>query len=188
MHRICDSEFFADQPLRATQPLPKHVWSLRAFGGRSRRRPWYQRHMDIEASRLAVIAAGSFFLVGLVSGAWKYQCIHKSEDATAPVYVDITHRASLLYAFACLLIERFVHLSSLSPRVETAAVFAQVLFFGLPVGTYVIHGLLRDTDNQLAKPHKLGKGTVPSSLVTGFMWALMAGEIGGFGVLFWGAL
>ena len=143
--------------------------------------------MDSLAARIAIFAAGAFFLVGLLTGVWKYRHIASSEDARAPVYVDTAHRASLLYAFACFLIERFVERSQLSAAIETAAVVAQVSFFALAVLSYLIHGALRDTDNQLARPHRLGKLTLPGVVMTGFMWALIAGEVGGFAVLFVGA-
>jgi hypothetical protein len=143
--------------------------------------------MDL-AQQIAIFAAGGFFLAGLLLGAWKYLAIARSPEARAPVYVDTAHRAALLYAFACLLIERFVVLSQLDPTVELLAVLAQVTFFALAVGTYVVHGALQDTDNQLAKPHRLGRREVPPAAVTAFMVALMVAEIGGFGVLLWGAV
>lgn len=139
------------------------------------------------AAQIAIGAAGAFFLAGLVFGAWKYVHIHTSPEARAPTYVDIAHRAALMYAFACLLNERFVELSDLPDSVETAAVLAQVVFFALAVLTYAIHGILRDTDNQLARPHRLGRHTLPSWSVTVFMVSLMIGEIGGFVVLLVGA-
>ena len=143
--------------------------------------------METLASRIAIGGAGGFFLVGMVCGAWKYHHITGSADARAPVYVDVAHRAALLYAFACVLIERFVALSQLDAAVETAAVLAQVSFYALAVLSYIVHGLLGDTDNQLAHPHRIGKGTVPAMAMSAFMWALIAGEIGGFGVLLWGS-
>ena len=54
--------------------------------------------------------------------------------------------------------------------------------------TYILHGFLRDTDNQLAAPHKLGKWTIPRRLVLGYMAAMAIGEIGGFAVIFTGAM
>ncbi len=134
----------------------------------------------MDAERFALLAAGWFFLVGLLSGVWKYGAIARSEDAKAPVYVDIAHRASLLYAFACLLIERLLQVSQLGHGVELAATAAQILFFGLAVGIYLIHGWLNDTDNQLARPHRLGKGTLPPLMIQGFMGALILAEVGGF--------
>ncbi len=142
----------------------------------------------MDAERLALLAAGWFFLVGLASGGWKYVAIARSDEAKAPVYVDIAHRASLLYAFACVLIERLSAVSQLDPRLEWFAVLAQVVFFGLAVGTYLIHGILDDTENQLQHPHRLGRATLPPIVIRGFMTALVCAEVGGFLVLFWGAL
>lgn len=144
------------------------------------------------ASQLALGASGAFFMTGLLCGAWKYAHIHlnarEGSEAKAPVYVDIAHRAALMYAFACLVVERFVEASDLPAHVETGAVLAQVVFFALAVMTYVLHGVLQDTDNQLQRPHKLARWTLPNVLIMVFMGALMAGEIGGFAVLLWGAV
>ena len=52
----------------------------------------------------------------------------------------------------------------------------------------MLHGWLADTDNQLRKPHRLGRGTLPGGLMAVFMWALIVGEIGGFLVLFYGVI
>jgi hypothetical protein len=54
------------------------------------------------AEQLCLTAACVFFMTGLLTGIWKYAHIARSADATAPVYVDIAHRSSLLYSFAAL--------------------------------------------------------------------------------------
>jgi hypothetical protein len=138
------------------------------------------------AQVVAVLAAGIFFLVGLLSGTWKYLSIRASDDAQAPVYVDLLHRAALLYSFACILIDRFVGISKLPDAVELYAVLALVTFFGAALMTYLVHGLLQDTDNQLRKPHRLGRGTLPSGVITLFMGSLIVAEVGGFVILLYG--
>lgn len=140
------------------------------------------------AVRLCVIAAGAFFLTGLLTGAWKYFHIARSPTATAPVYVDIAHRAALLYSFAALLLAVFAALSAWSATVDLVAAALPLAFFGLAIGSYVVHGVMRDTDNQLLRPHRLGNGKVHPGLIAAFMWSLMVAEIGGFAVLFAGAL
>ena len=60
--------------------------------------------------------------------------------------------------------------------------------FACTYSTYVLHGILRDTDNQLAVPHRLGKWAMPRGLVMGYMVAMAIGEIGGFAVIFSGAM
>lgn len=140
------------------------------------------------AVRLCIVSAGLFFLAGLLTGAWKYFHIARSAEAVAPAYVDIAHRAALLYSFAALLLAVFAGLSAWSDPVNLVAAALPLAFFALAVGGYVVHGVLRDTDNQLRKPHRLGARTLPDAAIAGFMWALMAAEIGGFAVLFAGTL
>jgi hypothetical protein len=127
------------------------------------------------ASTLALWSCGLFFLTGLLTGVWKYVQIRGSDKARAHYYVDVAHRASLMYAFACLVLERFASLSVWPEWVNVLA-----------VGSYILHGALKDTRNQLQKPHAFGSGFLPAGLMTAFMWALVAGEIGGFLVLFAG--
>jgi hypothetical protein len=140
------------------------------------------------ATALALAASGVFFLAGLLTGIWKYLAMARSEKAEAPYYVNIAHRSSLLYAFAALLLAVFAGLSVWSPVVNWWATFFPVLFFGAAISTYALHGLLRDTDNQLARPHRLGPLTLPGVLLHGFMGALIVAEVGGFLVLFAGLL
>ncbi|HAD44355.1 MAG TPA: hypothetical protein DEB61_11690, partial [Alcanivorax sp.] len=63
------------------------------------------------ASTVALWSCGLFFLTGLLTGVWKYIQIRGSDKARAHYYVDVAHRASLMYAFACLVLERFASLS-----------------------------------------------------------------------------
>lgn len=140
------------------------------------------------AVSLAIIASGIFFLTGLLTGVWKYLAIMKSEKAEAPYYVNIAHRTSLLYAFAAQLLAVFAYLSIWSDVTNFWATFFPLAFFAAAIFTYIVHGALRDTDNQLANPHKLGPMSLPGFLIQGFMWALIVAEIGGFLVLFAGVL
>lgn len=142
----------------------------------------------MDAATLCLLATGLFFLNGMLTGVWKYAAMARSDTATAPVYVDIAHRTSLMYAFSALVLHAFVPYSPLGPVGTLWAAGIPLLFFALAIGTYVLHGILRDTDNQLRKPYVLGRGRVPGMLLHGFMWALVLGEIGGFAILFWGFL
>ena len=140
------------------------------------------------AEAIAIIAAGVFFLSGLLTGVWKYLQIKSSESATAHPYVDIAHRASLLYSFAALLLARFCEISQLSSTVEIWAVSLPLLYFASAILMYVMHGVLRDTENQLKPPYHLGQTALPGAFITGYMWTLIVAEIGGFVVLFYGVL
>ncbi|MGM0563482.1 MAG: hypothetical protein ACQES2_04040 [Pseudomonadota bacterium] len=141
----------------------------------------------LSATTLAWMACGGFFLIGLLTGVWKYTQMARSESGQAHYYVDIAHRTSLMYSFACVVVAHFAAMSVLANWINTLAVAAQVLFFALAVFLYIVHGALGDTSNQLKRPHKLGRGEVPGVVVHAFMWALVAGELGGFVVLLYGA-
>lgn len=52
---------------------------------------------------------------------------------------------------------------------QCAGGLASVLFFALAVGSYILHGALQGTRNQLQKPH-----ASPAWMMTAFMWALVA--------------
>lgn len=140
------------------------------------------------ADQLCLLAAGIFFFSGLLTGWWKYRCMATSPEAVAPVYVDIAHRTSLMYAFSALLLREFVPYSPLDATGTLWAVGAPLLFFALSIQIYIVHGLLRDTDNQLRKPHRLGATTLPGWMLHGFMGLLALAEIGGFAVLLYGVL
>jgi hypothetical protein len=133
-------------------------------------------------------ACGIFFLTGLITGVWKYYHIHSSKEAIAPVYVDIAHRTSLMYSFATLVLAKFVELSPYSEMVTFWSAAAPIVFFGLAISTYVTHGILKDTNNQMEKPHKLGAFTLPNWVIATFMVSLIIAEIGGFTILFVGFL
>lgn len=139
------------------------------------------------AVQLAQLACGGFFLTGLTTGVWKYRAMITDPEGVAPAYVDICHRASLMYAFACLVLAEFARLSAWPPSVNLAAVALPVVFFAAAVATYAVHGILRDTDNQLRRPHRLGSGQVHGRVISLFIHALILGEIGGFLVLLTGS-
>ena len=95
-------------------------------------------------------------------------------DHRAHPYVDIAHRAALLYSFATLLLAVFVELSAWPTWVNLTAAAVVVFFFVGAILSYIEHGARRDTVNQFESP---GRGP------TVMMALLIAGEIGGFGVL-----
>ncbi len=127
-------------------------------------------------TKAVLLAAGLIFIGALVLGAWKYRQKAASPDGEAHPYVDIAHRAALLYSFATLLIAVFVELSAWSTVVNLIAAFAVIAFFVGAISGYIYHGIRGDTDNQFREGDE-APGLHP------FMWALIVVEIGGFGVL-----
>ncbi|MGN7227330.1 hypothetical protein ACTHQW_13410 [Dietzia maris] len=125
-------------------------------------------------TRVTLLAAGLLFLLALGLGVWKYRQMATTTDHLAHPYVDIAHRASLLYSFATLLIAAFVELSSWPTWVNLTAAAVVVFFFLVAIGSYIVHGARRDTTNQFEHP--------TATLHIG-MVALIVGEMGGFAVL-----
>lgn len=133
----------------------------------------------ISAYNVAIISAGIFFLNGLLTGVWKYRQIVSSENAMAHPYVDIAHRASLLYSFAAILLSVFVEISQLPAGIELLAVSLLILYFTAAIMSYMMLGFSQQTDNQFAHPRRG---------LTVAMWSLIVAETGGFLVLFYGVL
>lgn len=124
-----------------------------------------------------LLGAGVMFLIALLLGVWKYQQMATSETSLAHPYVDIAHRAALLYSFATLLVAAFVEFSGWSELVDLICAGTLYFFFVGAIAGYAYHGWRRDTDNQFRDPQ-------PSpAAVHGYMFALIAGEIGAFSVL-----
>lgn len=140
------------------------------------------------ASKLTLIASGIFFLTGLLTGVWKYISMARSERHEAPRYVSVAHQASLLYAFAALVLLKFLEFSPYSETVNLLAVAFPLFFFAVAIVTYIAHAILRDTDNQFQKPYRLGRILIPPPLFHILVWLLIVGETGGFLVLFVGFL
>jgi hypothetical protein len=125
-------------------------------------------------TKAVLLADAMMFLSALLLGVWKYSQIVTSEDHTSHIYVDIAHRAALLYSFALLLIATFVELSGFSSLVNLLAAGAMTFYFFTAVATYSLHGWREDTENQYRDPVK---GT------HAFMITLILAEIGGWLVL-----
>lgn len=128
-------------------------------------------------TRITLLAAGLIFLLALCLGIWKYRQMATSTDHLAHPYVDIAHRAALLYSFATLLVAVFVELSAWPTAVNLIAAMVLVFFFVGAIAAYIVHGARRDTVNQFD-----GAGAEVHVAMT----ALILGEIGGFAVIFAG--
>jgi Ca2+/Na+ antiporter len=133
----------------------------------------YREALRIDV-RITLLAAGLIFLLALVLGVWKYRQILASQEHRAHPYVDIAHRAALLYSFATLLVAVFVQFGAWPAWVNLTAAMVLVFFFVVAILSYIEHGLKRDTDNQFAHPDRAQRAA---------MVALIVGEVGGFGVL-----
>ena len=82
---------------------------------------------------------------------------------------EIAHRAALLYSFATLLIAVFVEFSAWPAWINLSAAMVAVFFFVAAIGSYIVHGARRDTENQFAHPPR----------GTGLMMAMLIGKTNG---------
>ncbi|WP_297594037.1 hypothetical protein [Mycobacterium sp.] len=125
-------------------------------------------------TKITLLAAGLIFLLALVLGVWKYREMITSDNHLAHPYVDIAHRAALLYSFATLLLAAFVQYSAWPAWVNLTAAGVVVFFFVAAIAAYIDHGARRDTVNQFEN----ADGRLRLAMVL-----LIIGEIGGFTVL-----
>jgi hypothetical protein len=129
------------------------------------------------AIKISLAASGAFLLAGMLLGVVKYRRIMESPAHRAPVYIDIAHRASLLYSFAALVIAKLLEYSPYSATVQLFAAGVPILFFAMTIVGYSTRGFRDDTENMFA-----GRNFI----TTWFMYALIAGEVGGMMIVLWG--
>ena len=129
------------------------------------------------AIKLSLLASGLFLLAGMLTGIMKYRRTMQSPDHRAPVYIDIAHRASLLYSFAALVIAKLLEYSPYSRRVQIIAAAFPLSFFAITIVGYFVFGMLNTTQNVFERRN---------FITTWYMYALIAGEVGGFSVILWG--
>lgn len=92
------------------------------------------------AERTMTAAAGLLLVVGMASGVWKWLAMRSSAEARAPLYVDVLHRAALLYAAATLVLARLVMASAFPAAWNAAAFWLCWSFFVITLVTYAVHG------------------------------------------------
>ena len=129
------------------------------------------------AASVALTASGLFLLAGMTIGIWKWRQMRRPPHYQANEYVDIAHRASLLYSFACLVMMKLVEFSPYSEPLQLLAVCGPVFFFATAVASYLWHGYHRREQTQFAETNWA---------TTWGMTLLIVGEIGGVALLVWG--
>jgi hypothetical protein len=130
-------------------------------------------------TKAVLVADAGMFLWALLLGVWKYRQMATSESHLAHPYLDVAHRAALMYSFALLLVATFVQLSGWGEPVNLLAAGAMAFYFYAAVASYAMHAWQRDTDNQWIDA---------SGAIHAFMATLILAEIGGWLVLVAGFL
>jgi len=129
------------------------------------------------AAKFCVTAAGGFLLIGLATGVWKYRHMLLSDTHRAPTYVNIAHRASLMYSFACLVLGALAAGSVWPGWLDLVGAAVPIFFFAAAVVTYIVLSVSRKTDNQFEQR---------SWHTTWGMFGLIIGEVGGTSLLLLG--
>lgn len=131
------------------------------------------------AVKISLAAAGFYLLTGMLIGVIKYRRTMRSAEHRAPVYIDIAHRAALLYSFAALVVSKLLEHNAFTDAVLLPATLAVLTFFSLTILGYLLTGLKNETENLFSERN---------FVTTWFMYALIAAEIIGFIIIFAGFL
>jgi hypothetical protein len=131
------------------------------------------------AVKVTLAASGIFLFVGLVGGILKYRGIMTSPNHRAHPYIDIAHRAALLYSFAALVMAALLNFSPYSDSVQLIITGVPLFFFSVAITQYFWLGLAGKVTNQF-KERNFG--------TTWGMALLIIGELGGIGAIVWGFL
>ena len=129
------------------------------------------------AIKITLAASGLFLFAGLLLGVLKYRGIMRSPEHCAPVYIDIAHRAALMYSFAALVMAELLKYSPYSETVQLLITGAPLLFFAIAIAQYTKLGLANQTDNQFRERN---------FNTTWGMLLLIVAEVGGVGMLLFG--
>lgn len=131
------------------------------------------------AVKLTLAAAGVFLLVAMLGGVLKYRQTMRSPEHRAHPYIDIAHRAALLYSFASLVMAELLKYNPYADAVQLVIAGVPLFFFAVAIGQYFVLGLTGRTTNQFAERN---------FATTWGMALLIVGEIGGVGAIVWGFL
>jgi hypothetical protein len=129
------------------------------------------------AVKLSLLASGTFLLAGMLAGVWKYQQMLTTAEHRAPMYVDIAHRAALLYSFAALVMAKLLEYSPFNDAVKLVIAAVPLFYFAVTIIIYLIHGLKRTPESQFSSRN---------FITTWGMYLLIAGEVGGVALIFGG--
>lgn len=122
------------------------------------------------AIKITLLFSGIYLLVGMLTGILKYQGMMKSEKHEAPVYIDIAHRASLLYSFAALVMAKLLEFSPFPLWLQLLSTLIPLTYFTLAILSYIKLGLQNVENTQFSERN---------FITTWFMYSLITGEIGG---------
>jgi len=113
----------------------------------------------------------------MISGVLKYAGMMKNSQHRAPIYIDIAHRAALLYSFAALVMAALLYFSPYSLTFQLVITCGPLFFFALSIAQYLKLGLQNRETTQFSERN---------FSTTWGMLLLVIAEIGGMGFILWG--
>lgn len=126
------------------------------------------------AIKITLASAGMFLLTGMIGGVIKYQRIMASPDHKASAYVDLAHRAALLYSFSALVMAELLRFSPFSVSVQLLITGVPLFNFAVSIAQYFRLGFTGKTTSQFSDRNLI---------TTWGMVFLIVGEIGGVGAI-----
>ena len=129
------------------------------------------------AVKISLLSSGLSLLIGMLVGIVRHQRMLKSNDHTAPAYIDIAHRAAFLYSFAMLVIAKLLEYNPYSEGVQLLATALVLTFLSITIVGYFTHGVRNKTDNLFRERN---------FSTTWYVYLLAAGEISGLSIIVWG--
>lgn len=131
----------------------------------------------------ALASSGIFLLVGMLGGIWKWRAMLASDTHAAPAYVDIAHRAALLYSFACVVLAELARYAPYPAWLTFAATAGPIAFFAIAVGVYVVLAARGRAETQFSeRTFFTTTGTLvlavvelggTAILLAGFLWTML---------------
>lgn len=131
------------------------------------------------AIKITLAAAGLFLFVGMIGGILKYRGIMSSPSHRAHPYIDIAHRAALMYSFAALVMAELLRSNPWPVSVQLVITGVPLFFFAVAIAQYFRLGLGGQVTNQFRERN---------FNTTWGMALLIVGELGGVGAIVWGFL
>ena len=122
------------------------------------------------AIKITLLFSGIYLIVGMLTGILKYRGMMRSEKHEAPIYIDIAHRASLLYSFAALVMAKLLEFSPFPLWLQLTSTVIPLIYFTLAIASYIKLGLQNIETTQFSERN---------FITTWFMYSLIIGEIGG---------
>jgi hypothetical protein len=126
--------------------------------------------------KITLLSSGIFLLAAMLAGIVKWRRMLASENHAAPAYIDIAHRAALLYSFAALVMAKLLEFSPYSTNVQLIIAAVPLFYFAVTIARYLQLGFGAREETQFSERN---------FVTTWGMYLLILGEIGGVAAIVW---